>query len=270
MIPKAMDALPIPISEGSRMAADRDAAPELLNLPSSCEHYLGGSEDLLLALVHLMQPGPNTLQLPRFALYPLIRGVIESSGQVAWVLGPDDRRDRFRRLLQVEKGELDYDVKYVDVLTRPRADDSPAFRSLSAEQRRLAEVKRRLRWQRLLDGAAVLGIEQGDFQHGVRGGYESIVREAADEQGLDGDFHGRQCASVWMFVSGLCHPSMSRAWGGSINEPGDVGSDGYMTVWSEADPVVVRDALQVAIGLHLRASILWRDACVGEPRTRQP
>jgi hypothetical protein len=121
-----------------------------------------------------------------------------------------------------------------------------------------AEGKRRKRWRRLLDAAAVLGINQSEFEHGVRGGYESIVREAADEQDLDRDFHGRQCASIWMFVSGLSHPSMSRAWAGSINEPDEVGPDGLKPVRSEADPVVVRDALRVAVGLHLRAIRLWK------------
>jgi hypothetical protein len=59
-----------------------------------------------------------------------------------WVLGPDDRRERFRRLLQIQKDELDYDVKYTDVLTSLRDDDKREFRSLSGKLREEAELKR--------------------------------------------------------------------------------------------------------------------------------
>jgi hypothetical protein len=94
MIRSAMSALPVPISDGSRLAADRAAAEGfLLDLPTMCEHYLFGSDDFLDGLLALMEPRPNTLQLPRFALYPLIRGVIESSGQTGtgiWGAGWND------------------------------------------------------------------------------------------------------------------------------------------------------------------------------------
>jgi hypothetical protein len=251
--PKLFDALPIPISDGSRMAADKAAAPDLLDLPQLCEHYLGCSEDHLLAIRLLMQPRSGTLQLLRFALYPLIRAVMESSGQVVWVLGPDDQRERFRRLLRLQKAELDYDVGYVDALTRLRDEDTRGFRSFANKEQREFAGKRCLRWRRLRDAGAAVGVDQAEFQDGLAGGYQAVICEAADEQNLDRDFHGRQCASIWVFVSGLAHPSVSRAWAGSINEPGEVDSDGLMSVRSEADPVVVRDALRVAIGLHLRA-----------------
>ena len=38
------------------MASDRAASPGVLDLPILCEHYLGGSEDFLTALLHLMVP----------------------------------------------------------------------------------------------------------------------------------------------------------------------------------------------------------------------
>ena len=43
------------------MASDRAASPGVLDLPILCEHYLGGSEDFLTALLHLMVP---RLRLP--------------------------------------------------------------------------------------------------------------------------------------------------------------------------------------------------------------
>ena len=266
-IPKLFGALPIPIANGSRMAGDKTAAPDLLDLPQLCEHYLGCSEDHLLAIRLLMQPEPNTLQLPRFALYPLIRAVMESSGQVVWVLGAEDRDERFRRMLRLQKFELDSDRRYVDALTRPRDDDTREFRSFAAAEQSQFADKRQKRWRRLLDAGAAVGLDQAEFEHGLSIGYEGMIREVADEQKLDRDFHGRQCASIWTFISGLGHPSVSRAWAGSINEPGEVGPDGTMFVRSEANPAIVRDALGLATFLHVRAILLWKAACAAPPPT---
>jgi hypothetical protein len=49
-IAEAFNALPVAISDGRRMADDRAATADLLDLPLLCEHYLSGSEDFLLAL----------------------------------------------------------------------------------------------------------------------------------------------------------------------------------------------------------------------------
>ena len=55
----------------------------------------------------------------------MLRAVMESSGQTAWVLGPQQQRDRVLRLLQILKDELNYDGKTVDVQTDPLDDDPP-------------------------------------------------------------------------------------------------------------------------------------------------
>jgi hypothetical protein len=60
-----MDAASIPISDGSRMASDQAATEGTpIDLAMMCVHYLGGSEDFLASLQQLMQPQPNTLQIP--------------------------------------------------------------------------------------------------------------------------------------------------------------------------------------------------------------
>jgi hypothetical protein len=260
MIPKALNALPIPIGDGSRMASDRAASPGVLDLPILCEHYMGGSEDFLTALLHLMMPRPNTLQIPRFSLYPLIRGVIESSGQTVWVLGAAAQRERFRRLLQVQKDELKNDIRWVRVRTRPQDSDTAEIRGQLDAIRKDAEHKRRTRWRGLLDSAAALGIDRSEFEHGLPEGYEGVIRQAVDEQGLDFQ-HGRWSAATWVFLSGLSHPSMSRAWAGSVREQGEISPDGSMVVRSEADPARIRDGLGLAVILHVRAVLLWKKAC---------
>jgi hypothetical protein len=71
-----------------------------------------------------MRPRPNILEIRRFAAYPLLRSVIESSGQTVWVLGPTERHDRFVRLLQLEKSEMDYDRRYIKIATALHDDDT--------------------------------------------------------------------------------------------------------------------------------------------------
>jgi hypothetical protein len=242
------------------MAADRVAAPNLLDLPALCQHYLGGSIDLLKGLHQLMRPDPNTLQLPMLAFYPLMRGVIESSGQVVWVLGPDVRRERFRRLLQLQKAELDFDNRYIDVLARKRDEDTSEFRSGVDALCREYKRKGRKRWQRLLDAATVLGLDRADFEHGLSGGYEAVIRQAADERGPRRRIP-RSAPHVDLGVrQRSVTPSMSRAWAGSINTRGAVGPDGYMPINSTANPTIIREVLTMAIGLHLRAMMLWKNA----------
>lgn len=259
-VPGVLEAPRVPIGEGSRMASDRAASSGLIDLPTMCEHYLGGSDDFMTALSLLMMPRPNTFQLPRFSLYPLIRGVIESSGQTVWVLGPDDRRVRFVRLLQLQQTELKNDVRWIRVRTRVQDSDEAEVRSQLDAIRTAADRKRQQRWQGLLDAAASLGIEQSEFEGGLPGGYESVIREAVGEQGLDFQ-NGRWSAAQWVFVSGMSHPSMSRAWSGSIQNPGEVGPDGLIPVLSEPNPTVVRDAFGLALALHVRALVLWKQAC---------
>jgi hypothetical protein len=262
VILQAMDAWPVRIQDGSRLAADRVATEgSPVDLPTMCEHYIGGSDDFLGGLYQLMRPRPDILQIPRFSLYPLIRAVMESSGQAVWVLGPADPEKRFLRLLQLQRDELKHDGKYIDARYRPRDDDSDAVRSLINEVRRATDPGKRDRWKGLLDAAAAVGIPEADFKGGVRGGYGQIIREAVDEQDIDRDWRGRQGAGVWIFISGLSHPSMSRAWAASIQKPGEVGPDGVMPVWFEAKPSVVRDGLRFAVALHLRAIRLWKEAC---------
>jgi hypothetical protein len=45
---KTMEAWPVPVQDGSRLAEDRAATyGSLLDLPTMCEQYLGGSDDFL-------------------------------------------------------------------------------------------------------------------------------------------------------------------------------------------------------------------------------
>ncbi|GBG39669.1 hypothetical protein [Mycobacterium montefiorense] len=267
-VPTVIGSAPVRIREGSRMAEDGDAVPGLLNLPMLCHNYLAGSADFFKGLYRIMRPRPKALEIPRFSAYPLLRGVIESSGQTAWVLGTSERRDRFQRLLQLEKAEMDYDRRYVKSATVLHDDYTRERRSHMNEILRKAESERRIRWKQLCNAAAALGIDETEFEQGVPGGYESIISESAYESHLsDGEHTPVEChwisryyASIWVFISGLSHPSVSRAWAGSLHGPGETGADGYTRVKTSANPELIRDALLMALRLHMRALRLWAEA----------
>jgi hypothetical protein len=245
--------------DGSRMAGDVAATTDL-NIWHLCSHYFGASVDYLRGLYQLLRPEPLTLLLPRYAAYPLIRGVIEASGQIVWVLGPEDRRVRFLRLLQLQKDELDYDGKYIDTRTELHDDDPAEVRSVISAFRENIAYAKRARWGQLLGAATALGIDQGEFERGLGpvGGYSSLIREAVAEQGLDRAWQGREGAGIWVFISGLSHPSYSRQFAGSINRPVEV--NGEFRWWSEANPNVIRDSMNLALNLHHSAAVLWKKA----------
>ena len=116
----------------------------------------------------------------------------------------------------------------------------------------------------------VLEIDQSEFERGVPGSYEAIISQAIAENyerdlegqaaGTDSHWRGRFSASVWVFISGMSHPSMSRGWAGSLHESDEVGADGYMRVKTSANPVIIRDSLMLALRLHMRALRLWAEA----------
>ncbi|MGO4443082.1 hypothetical protein AB4Z42_06960 [Mycobacterium sp. 2YAF39] len=251
------------------MAEDRDAAPDLLNLPMMSHNYLAGSADFLKGLYRIMRPGPGVLEVPRVATYPLIRGVIESSAQTVWLLGPIERRERLRRLLQLEKMEMDHDGRYFKVATAPHEADSHEQRSHVAKVLAGAAQDRAQRWKRLCDAAHALDIDQSEFEHPVPGGWDTVISEAIAQEydrdrgqapGNDSHWQGRYSASVWFFISGMSHPSMSRAWAGSKVEHGEIGEDGLMSIKWSANPVIIRDALSLGLRLHMRAVRLWAEA----------
>ncbi len=120
---------------------------------------------------------------------------------------------------------------------------------------------------KLVEIADIFGIDKSEFDRGIPGGYEGIVYEATyeaqrrDGAQTDNESHwtGRYAASVWMFISGLTHPSVSRAWASapSSNQP-----DGSLqAVQTASNPLVVRNSLAVGLRLQAHAFVLWKNGC---------
>jgi hypothetical protein len=268
-LPTIVNSSATEISDGSQMAGDRDAAQGLIDLPRLCQHYVAGSIEFLRTL-HLILPiKSGRVQIPRYSSYPLIRGVIEHSAQAAWILGGSDRRERFVRLLQVQKSEMIYDRKYLNTTSSPnhlRDDDTAETRSGINRLQMEAKAAWDRRLAKLIEIGDVFGIDKSEFERGIPGGYEGIVYQATyeaqrrDGVHTDNESHwtGRYASSVWMFISGLTHPSVSRAW---ANANGDQPDGSLVAVETAANPTVVRDSLLVGLRLQAHAFVLWKRAC---------
>jgi hypothetical protein len=166
----------------SRMAADQAATGGTnVDLPAICQRYIAGSVDFLSGLHQLLLPRPNTLQIPLFSLYPLIRGVIESSGQAVWVLGARAQRERILRLLQAQKAELKNDRRWVKVRSAVQDGDSRKVRSDLNAYRRESDHKLDQREQGFIEAAAALQIDPDEFKSDLPQSYEGLVREAVAE-----------------------------------------------------------------------------------------
>jgi len=267
LFPRIIGSSPTPIKDGSRMHTDRNAAPELISLPNLCQHYISGANDFLATLEQILPVESGEVFVPRYSAYPLLRGVIESSGQAAWVLGPSDQRERFVRLLRIQKAELDYDRRYVAATVSTSAfhkDDTREMRSQLNKLQRGAKESRERQMNRLLDIASMLKINKREFEHGLNpGGYESLIYQTyleahlADGNLSENECHwlGRYAASVWLFISGLSHPSVSRAW---ANADGGRPDGTLVAVETAANPLIVRNTLIVALRLQMRAFVALR------------
>ncbi|SHS91816.1 Uncharacterised protein [Mycobacteroides abscessus subsp. abscessus] len=270
LLPRIYGSSPTKIGDGSRMADDRDAAGDLVNLPLLCQHYFSGSLEFLATLYSILPVRSGHVQIPRYSAYPLIRGVIEHSAQAAWILGASDRRERFVRLLQTQKSEMNYDRRYLESTSSAnhlREDDTPETRSAVNRLQREAKASWDTKMTHLLKIANIFGIEKSEFDQGVRGGYEAIVYQAFYEAqrrngvaNTDNESHwtARYAASVWMFISGLTHPSVSRAWANARSAQPD-GS--LVAVETASNPIVVRDSLLVGLRLQAHVFMLWKLAC---------
>ena len=67
-VPTIVGAAPAPIKDGSQMAEDRDAVPDLLNLPMMCHAYLSQSANFLQGLYRIMRPLPGIMEIAEHRL----------------------------------------------------------------------------------------------------------------------------------------------------------------------------------------------------------
>ena len=149
----------------------------------------------------------SELTLYQVAQYPLLRAAIEATAEVVWLLGPDDQRERVRRLLVARASEYVYDRRLVAGAGAPLRGDKPALSKQRAQMRQTAAANHKTNLKMLRTIAGRAGI--------------------ADEEFLDQDLpwpdfiayaaqHALQPVpevgvTLWRVASGFTHPSSSRS-----------------------------------------------------------
>lgn len=223
---------------GSELAADdRMTAPFQT---SHLVHYaLNVASDALRTTLVLMDGGAD-VRVPIIGLYPLLRTVIEGSALATWLAAPDDQLRRVKRTLDTRLSDLLHDDTAVIVASAVEPSDDATERSqkskaLRENARRVRSEKRRLR-----DHAASMGVE---LDPSGRPGFGRLLAEIAPVI----DMSPGPVRGAWHFVSGLTHPSLSRAISmAELDVKGDIG-DGTLTATMSANLATVNLAMDAAL-----------------------
>lgn len=200
-----------------------------------------------------MLAGGGGLEVPLHAHYPVIRAMTEGAALAKWILAPDDQRERVRRSLSCPVTEEKQDqrlytaqrtaivlhtpplqpvMEHVDLLEAEKSD------GLLAEVRRCSDA---------------LCLDWGTVSSGAPG-METIIRRVGEA----GDVPGEYAASVWKVLSGLSHPSASRAIRHAHIEELAETPEGVVSVRVTASLEQTHHGLAVAAGLFMEAVLIYQ------------
>lgn len=189
----------------SQMAAD-DEASAWMQISHMVAHCMSMSIDNLRSIHALVLPTPERLVLPQYAHYPMLRAALESSSQALWIVEPAAQQERVRRLLQVRVSEIKHDWDLAKATTHVAGLSTSAPTSTVDRVRQSMRMTHDQHIAATKRIAARNGIDFDDIRHG-RPGYAEIIDQAMTHMG-DLALAG---SAVWRVISGLSHPSMSRA-----------------------------------------------------------
>lgn len=189
----------------SELASD-DALTDPLHTSHLVTYAQTVAIDNLKALRALLLQGDG-LTLYQVAQYPLLRAAIESSAEVVWLLGPDDQRERVRRLLVARTAEFTYDRRMVAEAGARRDGDSAATSKTRARLRQDAARSHKTNLGHLRQVGARVGLTETEFI-GTDLPWQDIIEDASQvalqpvpEVGI----------TLWRVASGFSHPSSSRS-----------------------------------------------------------
>jgi hypothetical protein len=234
---------------GSDLAGDDE-----LTSPYQTSHVAGhalsfGLDMLRTARIVLVNPEKqNGLRMPLFGVFPVLRSAMEAGAEAVWLLADDDRHERVGRTLRARWEDIIRDDQAVLASTDEDDNDGPAERSGKSKMRRENSKAVRAKKGRLRAVAKKVGVTEEVLTLGLPG-FGPMLKETARYTGIQSNYQ----RGVWHWVSGLTHPSMSRAISMSVVEDKGPASAEVVSAELTADPTTIGLALDSALLLHWRA-----------------
>jgi len=235
----------------SQLAAD-DRVMGWLQASHQVKGYLNMAADNLRALLQMLLPG-DKLELPLQAHYPLIRAALEAAAYVKWILQPDEQAERVRRSLAARMTDLREDAKLYEVQKRAVLLFSPG----AAKEMKKADALEAERDDKTTAEARRIAKELDIVWGTVAGGAPGMASIVC-RVGKAGDIPGEYAMGVWKVLSGLSHPSASRAIDNAHVEELSESEGGVISVRITASLDHTHQALLIAQGLFTDAVELYR------------
>lgn len=224
---------------GSELAED-DRATAPFHTSHLVHYALSVASDALRTTLILMDDGAG-IRVPIIGLYPLLRTVIEGSALATWLVAPADRLERVRRTLDTRLSDVLHDDKAVIVAATIEPADGARERSDKSKTLRTNARHVRVQKRRLREHADRVGVP---LDPSGAPGFGPMLQAIAPVIGMSvGEVRG-----VWHFVSGLTHPSLSRAISmAEVELRGPRGDDGTTLATMSANLTTVNMAIDAAL-----------------------
>lgn len=235
----------------SQLAAD-DQATAWLQLSHAVRSYMNLAADMARALPRMLIVD-GALTVPMHAHYPLLRSLIEASAQTVWILQPDHHLERVQRSLRARLTEQKWDDDlHNEVMKSAELYGATLDDELSAGAAKFQERDAQLKTKvRALSDAA--GLDWGTTSSRLPF-TATILRKVGGIENVPGEL----AASIWRLISGLTHPSASRATHYSHLEITRESPQGVLSAKLTASMDWTLNALVVALGLFATAVSLYR------------
>jgi hypothetical protein len=228
------------IAQPGSELADDDRATAPFHTSHLVHYALNVASDALRTTLVLMDDGAD-IRVPIIGLYPLLRTVIEGSALATWLVAPVDQGERPKRTLDTRLSDVLHDDKAVIVAATIEPSDGARDRTDKSKTLRENARDVRLQKRRLRDHAARVGVA---LDPSGRPGFGPMLQAVAPVIGMSvGEVRG-----VWHFVSGLTHPSLSRAISmAEVELRGPRGDDGTRLATTSANLTTVNMAIDAAL-----------------------
>lgn len=234
------------IAEPASDFANDDAKIAPFQISHIIGHCLSTTVDFLRS-TRLLLTDPERqagLRLPLVGHYPAIRSAMEAGALALWILGPDESEERISRTLQARWDDIVQDNLAVLALTDQDVnDDKDAIvrkQKMRQKNAKAVGAKKRL----LRATAMTAGVPESVMMQGLPGFGEMLGETAAITR-----VESNHQVGMWRLVSGLTHPSASRAiLLSKVTEMG--GDDEVMNAELTASVSLTNAALDSALLLH--------------------